>query len=73
MWRNVIAELGQEGHIGDAFPVACHRHPDSIKYISEPGKLPQFAPDGGFCDTYIGLIGLLFPRRGLFEVLRCSA
>lgn len=71
MWRNVIAEL-EQGHIGDAFPVACHRHPDSIKYISEPGKLPQFAPDGGFCDNCIGLTGSSFPPRGLSEVLRCS-
>lgn len=54
MWRSVIAELEQEGHIGDAFPVACHRHPDAIQYISEPGTLPRFAPDGGFkADVYI--------------------
>ncbi|EIN11698.1 P-loop containing nucleoside triphosphate hydrolase protein [Punctularia strigosozonata HHB-11173 SS5] len=47
MWREVIDELEKDGSVGDAFPVACHQHPDPIHYISTPGQLPQVAPDGG--------------------------
>lgn len=46
MWRGVIQELEQVGGIGNGFPIACHRHPYTIEYISEPGWLPRFAPDG---------------------------
>lgn len=46
MWRQVVAELEESGSLGPALPVACHQHPDSIEWISEPGTLPRFAPDG---------------------------
>lgn len=46
MWRRVIEELEHKGSVGAAIPIACHRHPDTVEYISEPGSLPQFAPDG---------------------------
>jgi hypothetical protein len=46
MWREVIEELQREDAIGDAFPIACHRHQDTVEYVSEPGKLPRVAPDG---------------------------
>ncbi|KAF8639511.1 hypothetical protein AX17_001416 [Amanita inopinata Kibby_2008] len=47
MWRVVLEELERHGNIGKAFPVACQRHPDDINFVSEPGQLPGFAPDGG--------------------------
>ncbi|GLB37649.1 putative P-loop containing nucleoside triphosphate hydrolase protein [Lyophyllum shimeji] len=47
MWRGVTEELEREDCLGDGFPIACQRHPDAVKYISEPGQLQQFAPDGG--------------------------
>jgi hypothetical protein len=46
MWATVIEELEQQGNIGDAFPFACHRHPDKVNFVSKPGQLPLFAPDG---------------------------
>jgi hypothetical protein len=48
MWRSVIDELEQNEAIGSAFPIVCQRHPDTIKYISEPGKLLRLAPDGAY-------------------------
>lgn len=48
MWRGVIEELEEENCLGGGFPIACYRHPDAVTYISEPGKLSQFAPDGEF-------------------------
>jgi hypothetical protein len=48
MWRSVIDELEQNEAIGHAFPIVCQRHPDTIEYISEPGKLRRLAPDGVF-------------------------
>ncbi|KAF8656766.1 hypothetical protein AX16_002444 [Volvariella volvacea WC 439] len=47
MWRGVVDELANENFIGDAFPVACYRHPDTVNYINKPGQLRQLAPDGG--------------------------
>ena len=46
MWRSIIDELEDEDAVGQALPVVCYRHPDSIKYVSEPDQLPNFAPDG---------------------------
>ncbi|KAJ7091139.1 hypothetical protein C8R44DRAFT_817142 [Mycena epipterygia] len=47
MWRDVIEELENADCVGNAFPVSCHRHPDTVELVSQPGKLPLFAPDGG--------------------------
>ncbi|KAJ6625897.1 P-loop containing nucleoside triphosphate hydrolase protein [Mycena sp. CBHHK59/15] len=47
MWRQVTEELENGECLGTAFPVSCHQHPDTVERISEPGKLPLFAPDGG--------------------------
>lgn len=46
MWKKVIEELCENDSCGPALPVACHQHPESVNYISEPGQLPSFAPDG---------------------------
>lgn len=46
MWRGVVTELEEHGQIGDAFPLACHQHPDTIVHISQPGQIPLYAPDG---------------------------
>lgn len=46
MWKGVIDELEEKGCVGEALPVACHRHPESIHHISQPGALPLLAPDG---------------------------
>ncbi|KAF9227364.1 hypothetical protein BS17DRAFT_747823 [Gyrodon lividus] len=54
MWRSIIEELQTNDAIGPALPVACHRHPEKIQYISQPGQLTRIAPDGGCmepCDT----------------------
>lgn len=48
MWRGVIDELEQQQCIGEGFPIACHRHPDTINYVSKPGQLQLIAPDGRF-------------------------
>ncbi|KAF8210466.1 P-loop containing nucleoside triphosphate hydrolase protein [Mycena galopus ATCC 62051] len=47
MWREVIEQLEDVDCVGPAFPIACHRHPDEVKQVSEPGRLVLFAPDGG--------------------------
>lgn len=46
MWKKVIEELCESDSCGRGLPVACHQHPESVNYISEPGQLPSFAPDG---------------------------
>ncbi|KAJ7497553.1 hypothetical protein FB451DRAFT_1211927 [Mycena latifolia] len=47
MWRSVIEQLENMDCLGNAFPVSCHRHPETVQLVSQPGKLPLFAPDGG--------------------------
>ena len=52
MWRKIVEELEEKGLIGPALPIACYRHSDVVKYVSEPGQLPQMAPDGSlYCQT----------------------
>lgn len=46
MWKGVIEELRRHDQIGDAFPIACQRHPDTIVRISMPDQIPMHAPDG---------------------------
>lgn len=46
MWRTVISTLKEDNCVGNAFPVACHRHRDKVQYVSKPGQLPRIAPDG---------------------------
>jgi hypothetical protein len=46
MWRNVIEELDSADALGDAFPVMCHRHQDTINWVNQPGQLSRIAPDG---------------------------
>ncbi|KAF8656758.1 hypothetical protein AX16_002437 [Volvariella volvacea WC 439] len=46
MWRGVVDQFANENLIGDAIPVVCDRHPDTINYINKPGMLRKLAPDG---------------------------
>ncbi|KDN37126.1 hypothetical protein RSAG8_10335, partial [Rhizoctonia solani AG-8 WAC10335] len=47
MWATVLQELHQAGNIGTALPISCQRHPDYVKWIDQPGRLPIASPDGG--------------------------
>ncbi|KAJ7593988.1 hypothetical protein C8J56DRAFT_777276 [Mycena floridula] len=47
MWREVIEAMEEQGCIGPGVPISCHQHPETVEWISKPGMLPRFAPDGG--------------------------
>ncbi|KLO14620.1 P-loop containing nucleoside triphosphate hydrolase protein [Schizopora paradoxa] len=47
MWSTIIDDLRDQDAVGDAFPIRCFRHPDQTTYVSKPGQLELFAPDGG--------------------------
>ncbi|KAL4078405.1 hypothetical protein V8B97DRAFT_1937181 [Scleroderma yunnanense] len=56
MWRSILEELQANDAVGPALPIACFRHPDKSHHISQPGQLPQVAPDGGCleaCNAYL--------------------
>ncbi|KAI6041108.1 hypothetical protein EDC04DRAFT_2566184 [Pisolithus marmoratus] len=56
MWRSVIEELQANDSLGTALPIACFRHPTKCHRVSQPGQLPQIAPDGGClepCDAHL--------------------
>lgn len=48
MWRSILEELDAQDGLGPGLPVACHRHPDRVEYVSRPGQLSRIAPDGMF-------------------------
>jgi hypothetical protein len=43
----VLDEMENKDQIGYAFPIACPRHPSTKRFVSKPGELPTFAPEGG--------------------------
>ena len=70
MWKHVIEELEGQKAVGDAFPVACHQHPDAIEYVAQPGKLLRIAPDGKFLIQGLFCGKLTSSDRWVFETLR---
>ncbi|KAG9009435.1 hypothetical protein FRB93_005371 [Tulasnella sp. JGI-2019a] len=47
MWKRIVQELTERDCLGPALPIACNRHPETVKTIDKPGQLPFHAPDGG--------------------------
>ncbi|KAI5116801.1 hypothetical protein M0805_007013 [Coniferiporia weirii] len=47
MWSSVISELSAQNGIGTRIPIKCNRHPDDVRYVSQPGELSLISPDGG--------------------------
>ncbi|KAG8690474.1 hypothetical protein FRC11_011352, partial [Ceratobasidium sp. 423] len=47
MWSDVLKELHSSECLGPKLPIACHRHPDYIKWIGKPGEIPIVSPNGG--------------------------
>jgi hypothetical protein len=70
MWGTIIEELEEKGLVGPALPIACHRHPDAVEYVSEPGQLPQIAPDGLFCCEALPVI--IFTSVSKVDVLNLA-
>ena len=64
MWGKIIEELEEKGLVGSALPIVCHRHSDVTKYVSEPGQLPQIAPDGPFCHKALPVTILTSVSKG---------
>ena len=64
MWGKIIEELEEKGLVGPALPITCHRHPDVVTYVSEPGQLPQIAPDGSLYYKNLPLIMLTAVSKG---------
>jgi len=63
MWRSIIEELEANGNIGPALPISCYRHQDTKEFVSEPGKLPQIAPDGCYYRFQTNLSSNHFPQE----------
>jgi hypothetical protein len=64
MWGKIIEELEEKDLVGPALPIVCHRHPDTVNYVSEPGQLSQIAPDGSFCREALLVIILTSVSKG---------
>ena len=45
-WSTILDEMEKHGQIGFGFPIICARHPEQVKFVSEPGQLPKVAPLG---------------------------
>ncbi|CAE6459342.1 unnamed protein product [Rhizoctonia solani] len=46
MWSDVLKELHSSECLGPKLPIACHRHPDYIRWIGKPGEIPIVSPNG---------------------------
>ena len=74
MWRKIVEELEGKGLIGPALPIACYRHSDAVKYVSEPGQLPQMAPDGSFhCQTSPMIILTLVSKGDVSKIVNFAS
>ncbi|KAJ1515016.1 hypothetical protein HMI54_013021 [Coelomomyces lativittatus] len=47
VWNKVIQLLRKQELMGDALPIVCQNHPETIRFISSPGSFAIEAPDGG--------------------------
>ncbi|KAH7335671.1 hypothetical protein B0J17DRAFT_769501 [Rhizoctonia solani] len=47
MWAHILQEIHLSGCVGRGFPIKCHKHPDYVQWIEQPGQLEAVAPDGG--------------------------
>ena len=45
-WCTILDEMEKMGQVGFGFPAICPRHPEQVKFITEPGQLPMVAPLG---------------------------
>ena len=70
-WTTILDEMEKKGQIGFGFPIACARHPDRAKIISEPGQLPEVAPLGACGDYLINTLLTILQAAAYF--LACSS
>ncbi|KAH7335663.1 hypothetical protein B0J17DRAFT_616684 [Rhizoctonia solani] len=49
MWSDVLKEFHSTQCLGTKFPISCHRHPEYVKWIGNPGELAIASPNGGCC------------------------
>lgn len=53
MWATITHELSESGAIGDGWPIACARHPETRRYAKKPGDIQQLSPDGEWGIRYV--------------------
>lgn len=47
IWPEVVANLTQRGLVGDALPICCKNHPDTVQMVASAEELRAKAPEGG--------------------------
>jgi len=46
MWNEIVDMLSEREALGPALPIVCHRHPNTVQWVSNPESIRRFAPDG---------------------------
>lgn len=69
MWRDVTEHLENADCLGTGFPVSCYRHFDTVEFVSEPGKLPLFAPDGPSLPNQLPTIIFISVQEAVFSLV----
>ncbi|KAK7447384.1 hypothetical protein VKT23_014094 [Stygiomarasmius scandens] len=46
MWNDIVDMLSEREALGPTLPIVCHRHPDTVQWVSNPESIRRFAPDG---------------------------
>lgn len=60
-WSTILDEMEKKGQICFGFPIVCAQHPEQVRNVSEPGRLPKIAPLG--MDEDYAVNALLTPRQ----------
>ncbi|KIM23239.1 hypothetical protein M408DRAFT_332444 [Serendipita vermifera MAFF 305830] len=47
IWNQVVQEFKDQDAYGSSLPIACHKHPNEVKWVANPNYLLQVSPEGG--------------------------
>lgn len=46
MWETIVDQLVESESIGTGWPIACANHPETLRYVDQPGQIQLISPDG---------------------------
>lgn len=46
MWKGIVSDLESADSLGDALPLVCSRHPETLGFVRTAEDLRELSPDG---------------------------
>ncbi len=80
LWERIMSDMDQHDYLGDALPLQCQNHPDTLLQAKHPGDFKKYTPNGGClrpCETRLPCghvcVGLCHPSHENYTcVKRCE-